>query len=112
MAPMEDAMNPVIKIAGTDETEINCNVQDGSNQFTFEVDYTDTRSTESYDMYTIPYAPELDFENTSNLGTPIIYNGIDLYSETINFFPFSFFDETTSALAIGENGIISLGATF
>ena len=108
MAPMEDAMNPVIKIAGTDETEINCNVQDGSNQFTFEVDYTDTRSTESYDMYTIPYAPELDFENTSNLGTPIIYNGIDLYSETINFFPFSFFDETTSALAIGENGIISL----
>ena len=108
LAPMEEAMNPVIRIAGTDEDEINCEVQNETGNFTFEVDYTDTRSTEVYRMENIPYAPELDFNNVANLGTQVVFNGIDEFGQTINFFPFSFFDETTSRLAIGENGLISL----
>ena len=107
-APVEEAMSPVIRIAGTGEDEINCNTPDDDGMYTFEVDYTDTRSTESYIMRSIPYAPELSFENESNLGTELIFGGIDEFAPTINFFPFSFFDETTSRLAVGENGLISL----
>ena len=101
-------MNPVIRIAGTTEDEINCEVQNDNGNFTFEVDYTDTRSTEVYRMESIPYAPELPFENTANLGTQVTFGGIDEFGQTITFFPFSFFDETTNRLAIGENGLISL----
>ena len=109
MAPLEEAMNPVIRIAGTNETEINCNVpRNADNQYTFEVDYTFARSTEIYQLQNIPFNPVLDFDNLANLGDPIDFNDADKFSETIDFFPFSFFDTTTSSLAIGENGIISL----
>ena len=108
IAPMQEAMNPEIRIAGSTETEINCEVANPNDQFTFEVDYTDTRSTESYEMNTIPYAPLIAFNDVANLGTEIDFNGNDKFSPTINFFQFSFFDETTSELAIGENGVISM----
>lgn len=109
LAPMQEAMNPVIRIAGSTETEINCNVQANPNgEYTLEVDYTDTRSTETYTLQNIPFAPVLDFENIPNLGEEINFNGIDNFSPAIEFFNFSFFDQTTSGLAIGENGLISL----
>ncbi|MDO5656550.1 MAG: T9SS type B sorting domain-containing protein [Flavobacteriaceae bacterium] len=107
-APYQEAMNPVIRVAGSLEEEINCEIRTVDDNYTFEVDYTDTRSTESYIMENIPYSPELDFENIANLGTPLTFNGIDEFAPTVNFFPFSFFDETTNRLAIGENGLISL----
>lgn len=109
LAPIDYAMNPVIRIAGSNETEINCNVASPpEDTFTFEADYTDTRSTESYILQTIPYAPELDFDDTANLGTEVTFNGSDTFAPSIPFFAFSFFDRTTSSLAIGENGLISL----
>ncbi|MDO5510303.1 MAG: T9SS type B sorting domain-containing protein [Weeksellaceae bacterium] len=109
MAPFDNAMNPVIRILGTDETEINCNVPiDPSGNYTLEVDYTLARSTESYIMQSIPYAPEANFNNIADLGTEVTFSASDRFSAAIPFFLFSFFDHSTSQLVIGENGLVSM----
>lgn len=108
LSPQNNAQAPLVKIKGTNQTVFNCSVPHtpGSN-IELEVDYTFSKSTEKYTMNSIPFQPEISFDNTSQLGNKVYFSGENMFSPAIEIFPFSFFDDTFEKVAIGENGLIS-----
>ncbi len=87
--------------AGTDTTT-NC----GNSCITFKTTVPDIKTSETYNVAPIPYAP---FAYTSASGTELSSLYVDdVYSDSIDLpFPFCFYGATYQKCVIGSNGIIT-----
>lgn len=97
---------------GANSITVDCDfVVEGDICVDLEVSYTEVASTDEYDFTSIPFQPEIPFDQ----GTPLIssmpqIDGMvdDKFSDVIPLgFDFCFYDQNFSNIIIGTNGILT-----
>lgn len=89
-------------------TNNNIDLECGETCTTLHASAVAGAQTTAYTVAPIPYNPPQPF----NVGTPILVNIDDTWSNTINLpFNFCFFGTTNNQLVVGSNGVISFDVT-
>ncbi len=99
----------ITDVEGSNTAQISCDYPFNENGcISLQADYTDIKSSSSYEVENIVYAPTVAFDT----GTLVEIESDDSFSQVIDLpFSFCFYGQTYDSVVIGDNGLVSFDAS-